>query len=157
MSELKQTKIYRCGITAPVFNPETNDCSFKINIRERTLDFRFNLASKGGGTTVVLLQLGLDDFKRILENVADVMPENVAGTLSDCAALASKKILEQLAKALQAQNDEKVALSSAVEQLEAVEEFVSKKWCEAPPGQDQTESAAKSQLEAVIDSLRARS
>jgi hypothetical protein len=97
------------------------------------LDFRFNLASKGGGTTVVLLQLGLDDFKRILENVADVMPENVAGTLSDCAALASKKILEQLAKALQAQNDEKVALSSAVEQLEAVEELSPKNGAKHPP------------------------
>jgi hypothetical protein len=50
------------------------------------LDFRFCLASKGGGTTSVLLQIGLDDLTLILEGIAGAMPE-IVGTLSDCAAL----------------------------------------------------------------------
>jgi len=154
MSELKHTTIYRCGSTAPRFNLETSKCSFETNISKGALDLRFQIASKGGGTTEVLLRIRLDDLAPMLESIADEIPEIVVGTLSDCAALANKKILEQLTEARRVQSDEKVRLSSAVEQLEGVEEFVSEKWCEAPPGQDENEAAINSQLEDVLSSLR---
>jgi hypothetical protein len=44
--------------------------------------------------------------------------------------------------------------SSLVEKLEVVEEFVSQKYYEAPPGQDEQEADAMSQLEEVVNSLR---
>jgi hypothetical protein len=150
--KLEHTKIYRGGVTAPRITLETNECS--CNISERALDFRFQLASKGGGTTEVLLRIGLDDLPLILEGIADAMPEKSVGTLSDCAALANKKILEQLTEARRVQSDEKARASSLVEKLEPVLKFVSKKYIEAPAGQDEQEAAAQSQLEEVVDSLR---
>lgn len=153
MARLEHTEIYRGGITAPRITFETRRCSFKTNVSERTLDFRFNLASKGGGTTSVLLQIGLDDLPLMLEGIAGAMPESV-GTLSNCAALAYKKILEQLAEVRRVQSDEKACATSLVEKLEAVEKFVLQKYCEAPQGQDEQEAAAKSQLEEVVNSLR---
>jgi hypothetical protein len=153
MAKLEHTKIYRGGVTAPRITMETRECSFNTNISERAFDFRFRLASKGGGTTFVLLQIGLDDLPLILEGIAGAMPESV-GTLSDCAALANKKILEKLTEARRVQSDEKARASSLVKKLEVVEEFVSQKYYEAPPGQDEQEAAVKSQLEEVVNSLR---
>ena len=153
MAKLEHTKIYRGGVTAPHLTTETSECSFHTNISNRALDFRFHLASKGGGTTEVLLRIGLDDLPLILEGIAGAMPESV-GTPSDCAALANKKILEQLTEARRVQSDEKARASSLVEKLEVVEEFVSQKYYEAPAGQDEREAAAKSQLEEVVNSLR---
>ena len=81
------------------------------------------------------------------------MPETV-GTLSDCAALANKNILEQLTEARRVQSDEKVRARSLVEKLEVVEEFISQKYYVAPAAQDEREAAAKSQFEEVVNSLR---
>jgi hypothetical protein len=153
MAKLEHTKIYRGGVTASYLTTETSECSFNTNISKRALDFRFQLASKGGGTTDVLLRIGLDDLPLILEGIAGAMPESV-GTLSNCAALANKKILEQLTEARRVQSDEKARASSLVEKLEVVEEFVSQKCYEAPAGQDENEAAAKSRLEEVVNSLR---
>ena len=119
----------------------------------RALDFRFHLASKGGGTTEVLLRIGPDDLSLILEGIAGATPETV-GTLSDCAALPNKKILEQITKARRVQSHEKARASSLVEKLEVVEVFVSQKYDEAPAGQDEREAVAKSQLGEVVNSLR---
>ena len=105
----------------------------------------------------MLHRIGLGDLELILKSVADAMPEIVVGTLSDCAALANKKILEQLTEARRVQSDEKARAASLVEQLEVVEEFVSQKYLEAPAGQDENEAAVKSKLEGVIDSLRSLS
>jgi hypothetical protein len=153
MAKLEHTKIYRGGITAPYLTIETRDCTFNTNISERALDLRFQLASKGGGTTSVLLQIGLDDLPLILEAIASAMPESV-GTLSDCAALANKKNLEQLTEARRVQSDEKARASSLVEKLEVIEEYVSQKYYEAPAGEDEREAAVKAQLEEVVNSLR---
>jgi hypothetical protein len=146
MAKLEHTKIYRGGVTASRIFLETSECSFNTNIAGRAFDLRFELASKGGGTTSVLLRIGLDDLPLILEGVAGAMPESV-GTLSDCAALAHKRILEQLTEARRVQSDEKARARSLVEKLEVVEEFVSHKYHEASSGQDEQEAAAMSQLE----------
>ena len=154
MTELKNTTICRCGITARQFNFETDLCSFEINSSKRPVDFRFNLASKGGGTTAVSCEIGLDDVQLILEQLAIERPEEIVEMLTDCAALANKNIRERLAESRREQNDEKLRLSRAVEQLEVVEEFVLQKYYEAPAGQDETEAAINSQLGDVVNSLR---
>lgn len=153
MAELKNTKIYRGGVTAPNLTLETRTCSFHANVKEKSVDIKFNLASKGGGTTEVLLQIGLDDLPLILEAVADKMPESV-GVLSDCAAIANKKNLAQLKEARRVQADEKARATTLVEKLEDVEQFVSRKYYEAPAGEDEREAAVKERLEEVIESLR---
>lgn len=81
------------------------------------------------------------------------MPESV-GTLSDCAAFANKKNLEQLTETRRVQSDEKARASSLVEKLEVVEEYVSQKYYAASAGEDEREAAAAAQLEEVVNSLR---
>ena len=115
MSKLENTKIFRSGVTAAKFNFETSQCSFDTNISTRAFEFRFCVASKGGGITDVLLRIGLDDLPLILEGIAGAMPEIVVGTLSGCAALANNKILEKLIDARRVQSDEKARATSLVE------------------------------------------
>lgn len=153
MAKLKHTKIHRGGITAQYLTTETRECSFNTNISQKALDLRFNLASKGGGTTSVLLQIGMADLPLILQAIAETMPESV-GVLSDCAALANKKNLEQLIEAQRVQGDEKARANSLIEQLESIEEFVAQKYYDAPAGEDEREIAVKSKLEGVINSLK---
>lgn len=153
MADLKNTKVYRGGVTAPYLTIETRDCSFHANTKDNALDFRFHLASKGRGTTSVLLQIGIDDLLVILEEVATKMSENV-GVLSDCAAIANKRNLDLLTEARRVKDDEKARAQSLVEKLESVEEFVSEKYYAAPAGEDEREAAVKDQLEDVIRSLR---
>lgn len=152
MTKLEHTKIFRADTTIPQLTLETRDCTFNANISERTLDIKFHLASEGGSTSV-LLQIGLDDLPLILKAVASAMPESV-GTLSDCAALANRKNLEALTEARRVQGDEKARASSLVEKLEVIEEYVSQKYSEAPAGGDEREAAVKTQLEEIIGSLR---
>jgi hypothetical protein len=153
VADLKNTKTYRGGVTAPQLTLETRQCSFSTNIKDNALDIRFNIASKGGGTTSVLVRIGLEDLPLVLDAVASRMPESV-GVLSDCAALANKKNLEQLKQARKVQADEKARANSLVEKLEHVEEFVSEKYFEAPAGEDEREEQVKDHLEDVMNSLR---
>jgi hypothetical protein len=81
MTKLEHAKIYRGGITAPYLNTETSKCSFEANIKNRTLDFRFELGSKGGGTTSVLLQVGLDDSPLLLEGMAKLLKASASVTI----------------------------------------------------------------------------
>lgn len=156
MAELKHTKIYRGGVTSPHLNLETQKCSFRANQNNNALDLRFQIASKGGGTTSVLLRIGMDDLPTILEAIAEKMPENV-GVLSDCASIANKKNLEQLTEARRVQGNEKARAESLIEKLEGVEEFVSEKYYEAAAGEDEREASVKDQLEEVILTLHSLS
>ena len=153
MAELENTKIYRGGVTAPYITLETKRCSFHANTKNNALDLRFKLASKGGGTTSVLLQIGLEDLPAILDAVANNMPESV-GVLSDCAAIANKKNLEQLKEARRVKDDEKARAQGLIEKLETVAQFVAEKYYAAPAGEDEKEARANEELTEVINSLR---
>ena len=153
MPNLKHTEVYRGGMTAQHLTIETSECSFHANASGRAMDLSFKLASKGGGTTSVLLRIGIDDLPQILEAIATAMPESV-GVLSDCAALANKKNLEQLTEARRVQTDAKAMAEALVAKLVVVEEFVSQKYNDAPAGEDEREATVQSQLDEVVSSLR---
>jgi len=152
--DLKKTKIYRGGVTAPYLNLETRNCSFNANTRDETLDLRFSLASKGGGTTSVLLQIGKGDLTAVLEAIAHAVPDTAA-VLSRCASIANEKNIELLAEARRVKDDEKARAEKMLEDLEPVEEFVSEKYYEAPSGEDEQEAAVREKLEEIISSLNA--
>jgi hypothetical protein len=153
MPQLRHSKVYRGGATAPSLSYETSQCSASVDQLDGTLDIRFDLASKGGGTTCVLLQIGKGDFQAMLQEIASKLPESV-GVLSDCASIANKKNLELLQSARTVHDNERARAKSLIEDLEAVEEFVSEKFYEAPVGQDDKEEKARDQLQKVISSLR---
>jgi hypothetical protein len=153
MPKLKHTKVYRGGVSAQSLNYETSDATFNTTLSQKAIDFRFNLASKGGGTTSVLLRIGVDDLSSVLELVAEAFPEKV-DVLSECAAIANKKIMQQLREAQRVQSDEKERAAQLVDQLELVEKFVSQKYYDAPSEDDEKEAKAMAQLGEVIRSLR---
>ena len=153
MPTLSDARIYRGGVTAPGLTYETHKCSFRSNTGDNSLDLSFNLKSKGGGTTRVLLQIGLHDMPRILESIATTFPESV-GVLSDCAAMANKRNLEQLEIARKVNADESARAKSLIDDLNPVEELVSEKFMELPAGEDEREEMVKDQLDKVIHTLR---
>jgi hypothetical protein len=155
MTDMKHTEIFRGGVTASYLSPETRQCSFRINVEGMSLDFKFELASKGGGTTCVRVQIGLDDLPSMLEAIATEMPEECVGTFSHCAAVASKRILQQLKDARKKQVDEQVRTRSKIEELQAVEQFVWRKHFETSLGlgEDEQEADAYEKLYKVIKSL----
>jgi len=55
---LNDTTVFRGGKTAAYLSPETHKCRVTANAGRQAIEFRFNVASKGGGTTVVLLRIG---------------------------------------------------------------------------------------------------
>jgi len=154
VADLKNSKIFRAGVTASCLNLETRRCSFNANIRDEAIDLRFRLASKGGGTTSVLLRVGKDDFSGVFEAIAQAMPETAA-IFSKCASIANEKNIELLAEARRVKDDEKARAEKIIEDLESVQEFVSEKYYEAPSGEDEREAAVRDKLEEVISSLNA--
>lgn len=153
MPQLKNSKVYRGGVTAPNTTLETRTVSVSVSLRDESLDIRFNLASKGGGTTRVVLEIGKGDFQAILQEIASKLPESV-GVLTDCASIANKKNLELLQEARKVQADEKERANKLVEELEPVEVFVSEKYYEAPAGQDEKEELVRGKLQEVMSTLR---
>jgi len=149
----RHSKVYRAGVTAQYLNIETSECSFHANASDKALDLRFHLASKGGRTTSVLFQLGLDDLPVVLDAIASALPESV-GALASAAAVANAKVLQQLAEARRVQGDDKARAAALIEQLETVSEFVTQKYCDAPAGSDEQEAAVKDKLDTALNALR---
>jgi hypothetical protein len=59
---LQHTKMYRGGVTTSALYQEDTTVSIEIDTADLALSLRFGLKSKGGGRTLVLLNLGLEDL-----------------------------------------------------------------------------------------------
>lgn len=153
MPQLKSSKIYRGGVTAPNINFETSTVSASVNLRDESLDIRFNLASKGGGTTQVVLEIGKGDFHILLQEIASKLPESV-GVLTDCASIANKRNLELLEDARKVHDNERARARKLLDELESVEEFVSEKYYATAVGEDEKEERAHGKLQEVMNELR---
>jgi len=96
---LNNSRIFRGGITASELSLVPGDYEATINPLDfEILHVQFDLASKGGGTTSVLLKIGKNDLKAIMKEIARKMPES-ASIFLDCAAVANRKNLELLKQA----------------------------------------------------------
>jgi hypothetical protein len=111
MTALTNAKVFRGGVTVSRLGFETSECDFSVNTRNRAIDFRFELASKGGGTTVALLRIGLDDLPLILTSVAEAVPDTVS-MFAAAASAAGKTALE----------DARMVRRVAIRTLETLEE-----------------------------------
>jgi hypothetical protein len=81
MAHLKDAKVFRGGVTVLHLTHETTKVRF--GTYGKKLGVRFRLASKGGGTTQVLLTIGPKDFARILSEMIDA---DRASALADMTA-----------------------------------------------------------------------
>jgi hypothetical protein len=75
MTDLKNSRVFRGGVTTDELTLETRNCWFDLNQTDQTCDFHFRISSAGGGTTVVLFQLGADDMPKVIEGFDSVMAE----------------------------------------------------------------------------------
>lgn len=123
-----------------------------MNLAERALKVEFEIASKGGGITSLLLQISSEDFRQIFEAIASELPMS-AELFSECALIANKKNLEQLSEANRVLLDYRARAKSLLEKLEVVEDFVSQKWIDAPADNDKQEKTVTSNLQEVVSSL----
>jgi hypothetical protein len=79
---LKNTRVFRCGITARSLKSETDDVSLssgfafgegvKVPDEYKGFNITFDMASKGGGRTQVVTQVGIKDFSAILRVMSEV-------------------------------------------------------------------------------------
>lgn len=73
MRKLKDSVVHRSGVTVHRWNRETDACSAWSTIED--LRFRFDIASKGGGRTDIMLTVGKRDLPSLLDEIAQEIPE----------------------------------------------------------------------------------
>ena len=71
--KLGHAKVMRSGVTARTWNYETNTARYEAD--EDSVSFSFDIASKGGGRTDILLTVGVEDLPAILEDLAHQSPD----------------------------------------------------------------------------------
>jgi hypothetical protein len=152
MPELTDTRVLRGGVTARWLEFETKKCSFEVDKSDKSLDFHFTLASKGGGTTEVLLRVGQGDLPMILDTIAHEIPK-AAAILATSAAAASAMNMALLEEAEKGARDLKAMAKDLRERLEIVDDFVTAQYHLAPAGDDESEAAAYKELQEVLNSL----
>jgi hypothetical protein len=153
MLPLSNTKIYRGGVTAPSLTFETTQCDALVDPCRGTLDFNFSLASKGGGTTSVRLEIGKGDFAALLQEIANTLPDS-AGVLSDSASIANKKNIELLEAARKVHASKEALADSMIEVVESIGTYVTEKHYKTSVGEDENEERVLDLVEKVISSLR---
>jgi hypothetical protein len=118
---LEDTRILRGGVTSSQMVIETESCSAAVDESSGTLTLRFQIASKGGGTTRIRVRIGRSDICRIIQAVADGMP-SAAVAITEAAALAARRLEETAMKYESDAQSEKTKTQAALEGLEAVAE-----------------------------------
>jgi hypothetical protein len=112
VTKLKHTRILRGGITARRWTIETTQCNVDFR-RDQSIALSFNLASKGGGTTSVLVEIGLEDVPLILEGIATHWPASI-----DMLAAATTQAGRQALSLLEIQQRKASAAVLAIEAME---------------------------------------
>ncbi len=153
MANLEHAKIYRGGITAQYINLETTSCSYRIDQREKSIAFSFNIASKGGGTTRVVLHVGKDDWAELFKQIGSAFPDQ-APALAEASAAAYRKTMKDLAQARKMSDETAKAAEELIADLEPVAEFVNEKYMALPAGEDEREEELNNKIDSVIRKLQ---
>jgi hypothetical protein len=140
MAQLTQTEVFRKGRTAPDWSVESTQCMAFISKDDCSLSVRFDVASKGGGTTCLLIKIGSADVRSLLLELAGKRPDT-AGTFAEAITIA----IQENARIL-----DKVRDLTLMEKLESVEDFVYNTTAEDQSGEDDRENA----IVAVGDVIR---
>jgi hypothetical protein len=78
MPALRGAKIFRSGVTAPKWNFESETATIDSSTDSPSINFKFELASKGGGTTEVSFQIAPIGFDAVLNQMYKAAPDRVA-------------------------------------------------------------------------------
>jgi hypothetical protein len=127
MKALKHVRISRSGVTARRYHFETSQCRYGVD--EDGLRLRFDIASKGGGRTDILVEIGSDGLPAILEEIATATP----------------RALELFTDALRASRvaqakEQSAELSKLIKGVASLNDYVRERYFEKPIGKDRLEA-----------------
>ena len=77
MIKLKDTTIRRGGVTSRTWYESHRNCRFGMLRNGKSMQFRFSIASKGGGRTDIQVEVGQADIATIIDHVVESMPDNI--------------------------------------------------------------------------------
>lgn len=88
--QLESTTVMRAGITQSKWELElgTSNVAGSISPSRATVDFRFYLRAKGGGTTDIELRVGVADLALLMAAAAKQMPQQVLPLLAQSTHIA---------------------------------------------------------------------
>lgn len=153
MPALKNTRVYRDGVTPRGLWFETDKCDIAVNTRDQTLELSFDIVSKRAAPTRVSVCIGTHDMPVILNEIAQKLPTCV-GALSQSVAIATQCNLDELEAVRKIQETEKIRVKSLVAKMASIEAFVAQKYDELPEGQDEKEGQVLDVVEQVINTLQ---
>lgn len=136
MKALDHASVSRSGVTAPRFNFETSRCMYGAD--SDGLAFRFNIASKGGGQTDILLRIGTGDLPSVLYELASSHPRAAdlfLGALRDAQAERARSLTVQL--------------QDLATRSKAVADYMRTRYYEKPSGDDDEERVLMTAAEAI--------
>src|SRR5690606_1935110 len=137
---LDSTSLHRGGATARQLYRESGDV--EIETWDDTVQLRFSMGSKGGGVTVVHLNIGSSDFAAMLETMVEADRQAAMSAMS-------AELARQVGK--QPLHDVKTASEARTSVLNAAHD----KYIEAPAGNDEAEGFIYKQVEKLISELEA--
>jgi hypothetical protein len=114
MIALRASKVYRAASTSRARHPETSICSLSASDNDGTLDISFDLASKGGGKTHLVVAIGKSDLTLLIREAVSLWP--------DMGPALAEKIVGSMAVALEKQRTFQATVAArALKQLEHVD------------------------------------
>jgi hypothetical protein len=141
MKALKHVRISRSGVTAPRYHFETSQCHYGVD--EDGLRLQFDIASKGGGRTDILVTIGSDGLPAVLEEIAAARPralELFTDALRDARVAQAK--------------EQSTELSKVIEGVALLNDYLSERYFEKPVGKDRLEAELLETSEKVGELLQ---
>ena len=135
--QLQDTTVRRAGVTARYWSRETQEVRCKTSNK---LELYFEMSSKGGGTTAVLLQIGPKDFAALAKTMCAVDRQ------SAMAAMAA-----ELAREITQQPEHEAALVQGARK--SVADLAQEKIWQAPAGDNDAERLIWKGVSKLIEEL----
>ncbi len=140
MTKLNDAKIYRGGRTARTYRLETEQATLETG--NNCIRLLFSMSSKGGGTTDVNAEIGVEGFPQIIEIMAKIDRQR---TMSAMAG--------ELAKQIEQQPD--LDAKTATVGRESVRRAAQQKFDAAPYGDDDSERFVLQSVAKLITDFEA--
>jgi hypothetical protein len=138
MVQLKRTTVKRGGVTSSRWYETIHSVS--LGSRDG-VQLRFNMSSKGGGYTDLLVEIGPDDFPTLLE----------AMSLVDRQAAMQAMSLE-LSRQVRTQPDRNNELRKQT--AESIRHLAERKFIRTPSGQDERERTVRDGVSEIVSELK---
>lgn len=141
---LQATEVYRGGSTARQLIRETRKVEVEPSDDKNALQISFSMDSKGGGVTIVHVDIGPEDFSTMLDTMVSIDRQTAISAMAN-------ELAKQIAK--QPEYDAKIADST----LDSVKSAAFMKYLRAPAENRETEDFTHKQVNKLIGEMKSGS